>query len=146
MDISFAGREPRGAIHVLMDWVGIKLRLIATHLGLRAGERRAQTLKLLEILGQQEMVDPADTTLLAGDLNEWLLWGRPLRWLRSHFRKAPAPASFPAAWPLLALDRIWAAPSDRLIEVRAWPSRAARVASDHLPVVARLRRGPTGAR
>jgi len=34
--------------------------------------------------------------LLAGDLNERFLWGRPLRWLLAHFGSAPAPLSYPA--------------------------------------------------
>jgi len=139
VDLSLAGREPRGAIHAVMEWAGSKLRLLATHLGLGAKERRVQTLRLLELLGQQRVAGPADVTVLVGDLNEWLLWGRPLRWLRSHFLDSPAPPSFPAGWPVLALDRIWVEPRNRLVEVRTWSSPAARLASDHLPVVARLR-------
>src|SRR5437879_9859192 len=46
------------------------------------------------------------------------------------------PASFPAASPMLALDRIYAR-GLHLIAIEAHDSRAARRASDHLPVVAR---------
>jgi endonuclease/exonuclease/phosphatase family metal-dependent hydrolase len=74
-----------------------------------------------------------------GDLNEWFLWGRPLRWLHRHFRKTPSPRSFPARAPLLALDRIWVEP--RVLLQRLWvhASPAARAASDHVPVVADIR-------
>jgi endonuclease/exonuclease/phosphatase family metal-dependent hydrolase len=48
------------------------------------------------------------------------------------------PASFPAATPMLALDRIYARGLD-LIAIEAYDSRAARRASDHLPVIARVK-------
>ena len=77
--------------------------------------------------------------LLMGDLNEWYLWGRPLRWLHSHFRETPAaPPTFPARQPVLALDRIWVAPAGSLRRLRRHVSPLARVASDHLPLVAEL--------
>jgi endonuclease/exonuclease/phosphatase family metal-dependent hydrolase len=48
------------------------------------------------------------------------------------------PKSFPARFPLLALDRVWAGPCAAVADVRAHRSALALVASDHLPVVARL--------
>jgi endonuclease/exonuclease/phosphatase family metal-dependent hydrolase len=39
---------------------------------------------------------------------------------------------------LLTLDRIWVRPHRALVDVRAQRSSLARVASDHLPVLARL--------
>jgi endonuclease/exonuclease/phosphatase family metal-dependent hydrolase len=39
---------------------------------------------------------------------------------------------------LLALDRIWVRPRDTLLSVRAHRSPAARLASDHLPVLAEI--------
>ena len=59
--------------------------------------------------------DSPHPTLLMGDLNEWYLWGRPLRWLHSHFREMPAaPRTFPAHRPVFALDRIWVSPAGSL--------------------------------
>jgi endonuclease/exonuclease/phosphatase family metal-dependent hydrolase len=76
---------------------------------------------------------------LIGDLNEWYLWGRPLRWLHSHFRETLAtPATFPARRPVFALDRIWVARAGSLRGRRRHASPLARVASDHLPLVAEV--------
>jgi endonuclease/exonuclease/phosphatase family metal-dependent hydrolase len=46
------------------------------------------------------------------------------------------PPSFPARMPLLPLDRIIASSSASLSQVVAHRSALARIASDHLPVVA----------
>jgi endonuclease/exonuclease/phosphatase family metal-dependent hydrolase len=77
-------------------------------------------------------------TVLLGDLNEWFLWGRPLRWLHAHFERPPAPRTFPAGWPVLALDRVWVKPRRCLRAIAVHRSLLARHASDHLPVVAAL--------
>ncbi|MDZ7750527.1 MAG: endonuclease/exonuclease/phosphatase family protein [Gammaproteobacteria bacterium] len=133
IDLSVFRREPRGAIDVRLAAGAGGLRLLVTHLGLAPGERRHQTLRLLE---QLEQGPPAGITLLVGDLNEWLLWGRPRRWLTRWFARTPAPATFPALLPLLALDRIWVRPRPRLVSVTAHRSPLARIASDHLPLKA----------
>jgi len=129
LDLTVPGREARGAIDVALETAVGAMRVLATHLGLRAGERRAQTQRLLAELEKRSM--PA---VLMGDLNEWFLWGRPLRRLRAHFGKTPAPATFPARWPVLALDRIWVEPARMLRDVRAHRSALAQAASDHLPL------------
>jgi len=50
------------------------------------------------------------------------------------------PRTFPAARPILALDRVYARGAT-IEQVSAHESSAARWASDHLPVVARLKLG-----
>jgi len=78
-------------------------------------------------------------TLLMGDLNEWYLWGRPLRWLHSHFREMPsAPRTFPAHRPVFALDRIWVSPAGSLRKLVRHATPLARSASDHLPLIAEI--------
>jgi endonuclease/exonuclease/phosphatase family metal-dependent hydrolase len=76
--------------------------------------------------------------VLLGDLNEWLLWGQPLRWLHAYFKETPAPATFPARFPLFALDRVWVRPRSALVHLAANASELARRASDHLPITAVL--------
>ncbi|MGD2136754.1 MAG: endonuclease/exonuclease/phosphatase family protein [Gammaproteobacteria bacterium] len=139
LDLSLPQREPRGAIRILAGCNELAIQFIATHLGLQPRERRIQISRLLAMIRVHAAARQPDLTLLAGDLNEWFLWGRPLRRLRAHFGPAPAPPSYPAGWPLLALDRIWAAPPGRLVKTRAWKSGRARSASDHLPVISTLR-------
>jgi endonuclease/exonuclease/phosphatase family metal-dependent hydrolase len=118
--LSLPGREPRGALDV------------DTHLGLSPAERRHQITELLRHFDQRENTP----TVLLGDLNEWFLWGRPLRWLRRHFQRTPAPATFPSGRPIFALDRIWVWPRDLLRQIAVHSTPLARMASDHLPVTA----------
>jgi endonuclease/exonuclease/phosphatase family metal-dependent hydrolase len=60
------------------------------------------------------------------------------RRLRRHFGETPAPATFPAGFPLFALDRLWVKPLRCLRAVAVHRSRLARVAWDHLPLTASL--------
>jgi endonuclease/exonuclease/phosphatase family metal-dependent hydrolase len=132
-DLSFSWREPRGALDVDLDIHGVESRVVVTHLGLTPGERRHQMRRILSLVGE---TPPEEPLVLLGDINEWLPLGRPLRWLHAAFGRPPSPRSFPARWPLVALDRIWARPRDSLHAVSAHRSALARAASDHLPVVA----------
>jgi endonuclease/exonuclease/phosphatase family metal-dependent hydrolase len=138
IDLSMPGREARGALDVIFDFDGQRLQVIATHLGLNPHERRRQVRQLLSILA----ASPADVSVLMGDLNEWFLWGRILRWLRSHFSETPHIATFPSAWPILALDRIWGNPRGVLDKIASHRSPLARVASDHLPLTVQLSTNP----
>jgi endonuclease/exonuclease/phosphatase family metal-dependent hydrolase len=136
LDLSVAGYEPRGALDATVDCGdGLGLRVIATHLGLRPTERREQVQRLLREVAADHHRGP---TVLLGDVNEWFLWGRPLRWLHAHFGRPPAPATFPARHPVLALDRAWVTPRACLSGIRVHRSPLARLASDHLPLVATL--------
>lgn len=134
VDLTIPRHEPRGAIDALLEGAQGVLRVVATHLGLLPGERRLQLRMMLARLddGTQH------PTVLMGDINEWFLWGRPLRWLHARFGYAPARATFPSICPLLALDRIWMRPRERLRRVWVHDTRAARRASDHLPLLAEL--------
>jgi len=134
VDLSLPRYEPRGALDAMLDWHGQRVRVVATHLGLRPDERRLQVRRLLALLEST----PAALSVLLGDLNEWFLWGRPLRWLRGYFAAAPQPRTYPARFPLFALDRIWVHPRSALTAIAVHNSPAARVASDHLPLVAEL--------
>lgn len=135
-DLSVAGREPRGAIDARLRAGGGQLRVIATHLGLRAAERRRQVALLLEILGTGD-----EETVLAGDFNAWWPWGGPLRLLDAALGRVERPRTFPAHRPLFSLDRIWVRPWRRLVKVGAVREIGAARASDHLPVVAELSAG-----
>ena len=142
LDLTLPGCEPRGAVDVVIEVPRGPLRVIATHLGLRPRERRDQVKRLLAAL-EREVPLP---TVLTGDVTEWYLWGRPLRWLHRHFKQTPAPATFPAWRPVFALDRLWTEPAPLLAGLRVHATPLSRIASDHLPLVARLALAPTPAR
>ncbi len=114
---------------------------------LRAGLRRS----LSEDRGHRrddEGDDPpagdanGEAVLVMGDFN---VWGpaRPLfRQLGARGRRRTALPSFPAWAPRIALDRVWALPTDLIADRRIHRSALSRKASDHLPVVARVEFGP----
>jgi endonuclease/exonuclease/phosphatase family metal-dependent hydrolase len=135
IDLSIPGREPRNALDAVLEWPPDGLRVIATHLGLKPAERRLQVKQLLVYLANAEVDLP---TILMGDINEWFLWGRPLRWLHRHFVATPAYATWPTALPLLALDRIWMRPRQGLLAFGVHRTPLSRLASDHLPLWATL--------
>src|SRR5512144_1590856 len=136
LDLAVHRYEPRGALDVIID-IGraLPFRVMAVHLGLRPGERREQVRR---ILAKVERDNP-HPTLLLGDVNEWYLWGRPLRWLHAHFRETPAaPPTFPSRRPIFALDRIWVSPVGSLRALACHATPLVRAASDHLPLVAEI--------
>jgi phospholipase D1/2 len=134
VDLSWGSFEPRGAIDLGLVIQGARVRLIATHLGLFPGERRAQVERLVELVRTGAAGDEA-ATLLLGDINEWFALGRPLRWLHRCFEgKAYGGRTFPARWPLLSLDRIWVHPKRALVRHQVFRGPETRLASDHLPV------------
>ncbi len=126
-------REPRNAIDLVIDHGQGILRVIATHLGLRAAERRTQIARLRALLDAPSALP----TILLGDFNEWRLRGA-LREFDRYFGASPTPATFPSPCAIAALDRLWIAPAHARVALRVHKSRTARIASDHLPLVATL--------
>lgn len=133
-DLSVGRHEPRGALAADMLCQGAIIHVVTTHLGLWPKERPLQATRLLEFL----KVRQEELTILMGDLNEWQVWGKSLRVFRRVFGSPASPPTFPAVWPILALDRIWASPPDALRGLRAHRSGESLTASDHLPVKAEV--------
>jgi endonuclease/exonuclease/phosphatase family metal-dependent hydrolase len=135
VDLTILDREPRGALVVtLAPPGGAPLCVVATHLGLRAGERRAQAARLEGLLARSR----APVTAVLGDLNEWRPRAPVTRRLARLLGRAPRRSTFPARRPVLALDRVFVRPREQLVDLRAHRSPLARLASDHLPLVARI--------
>jgi endonuclease/exonuclease/phosphatase family metal-dependent hydrolase len=143
IDLTVYPREPRAAIDADIDIHGTVVRFVVTHLGLLPGERRFQVRRLIAALdgsgGRQTGAAPRHRpVVLCGDINEWFAIGRPLRWLDARLGRRPSLRTFPSPLPLFALDRIWTRPVAVMRRLAVHDSAAARVASDHLPVVAEL--------
>jgi endonuclease/exonuclease/phosphatase family metal-dependent hydrolase len=134
LDLSVPAREPRGAIDACFRFEGADLRVLVTHLGLTRSERARQ----ISILRNHLAGAPkSDAVVLLGDLNEW----RPAPLTRSNLTPVPFAVSsrlrtFPSRRPVFGLDRVLASPRPDRFEARTQRSRLARIASDHLPVVA----------
>jgi len=133
LDLSFSKLEKRVAVWAQIPFENGLLDVVSTHLALADRTRHRQVRALLKHPLLQR-----GPTLLLGDMNAW--------------RQCPAtralakgmvevgvefPMSFPAARPVLALDRIYMT-GVKLIAIEAHDSPAAQRASDHLPVVARI--------
>lgn len=135
VDLSWGKREPRGVIDArLMAPTGSLIRCLVTHLGLAHRERLYQH-RLLMTLLTSRFEGP---TLLLGDFNEWRPFAPTLRALNRLLGPAHARRSFPSRFPLLPLDRIWVSPRRMLHSLYAVKTPMARLASDHLPLVAEL--------
>ncbi len=134
VDLSVAGREPRRAIDARIDLPDGPLRAICTHLGLAGPERRFQVGELCGLVA----ADPEVDTLLLGDINDWRPGGFAERRLSPLLGPGTRLRTFPSSWPLLPLDRIWFHSERRIMRVRK--VREAARASDHLPLLAEIRR------
>ncbi len=135
-----AGAETRGALWASLSLGDTDLQVINTHLGLRGRERLPQVAALLgpDWLGAALRRGP---TLLAGDFNALprsrayrRLLG-PLREARSFPQVGRPPPTFPAWWPLIRIDHVFAGPGVRITRADTIASPLARIASDHLPLV-----------
>lgn len=134
--VDLPGLEPRGALVVDLDLPAGPLRLVAAHLGLLRRSRARQIAALLSIAKPQD----DRPVLLLGDLNEWRLSDKStLHGLAPDFGPLHAPIpSFPARFPMLALDRILGYPHGLISSVALHDTPLARIASDHLPLKAMI--------
>jgi endonuclease/exonuclease/phosphatase family metal-dependent hydrolase len=143
-DISTHNLESRGMLHceIEVPGAGATLHCVCIHLSLHERGRRHQVGALIERM--QREVPARAPLVVAGDFNDWRnlagkrlasaldlrealadRWGRPAR-------------SFPSAFPMLRLDRIYV----RGLEVEhteAHRGRSWRRISDHAPLSAHLR-------
>lgn len=136
-DLSHGRRERRGAVRVDLATGGIVVHLFNCHFGLAFRERRRQLDLLASFIGVSSGL--AGPRILVGDFNEWHL-GPVTRELRREFASPVRRLrrTHPAVFPVFALDRIYWDVALNGEELRAHRSRLAKVASDHLPLVARL--------
>lgn len=134
LDLSIERREPRGALAATIDVGDFEVHILAAHLGLRVSERRFQVQQLLKYLDEVK-----DTPLVVlGDFNDWLPGRSVVHVLDKKLGRPARPASFPVSRPVLRLDRIWVSPLTALHRIATHTSEEARMASDHLPVVAEI--------
>lgn len=136
-------REQRGALWVRLSVGNRRLNVLTTHLGLVHSERLAQTQALLgtDWLGDSECRPPV---ILSGDLNTIPLFG-----VYRRFSKVLSDASsrlqwgrgrtWPSRFPFMRLDHVFLSSDIAVEEVVVPGTRLTRVASDHLPLIAKLR-------
>ena len=141
--------ERRGAIWVAVEVAaGVELQVVNTHLGLVPVEQRGQVAALLgsDWIGHAAWRDPA---VLLGDFNANSRYAA-YRMLTSRLRdvqRGPggerrpvrAARTFPSRLPVLRIDHMFLTPRIEVEAVHAAIGPLARLASDHLPLVADLR-------
>ncbi|MBN9372459.1 MULTISPECIES: endonuclease/exonuclease/phosphatase family protein [Hydrogenophaga] len=134
----------RGVLHCVVSHGTLPaLHLMCVHLGLLERDRQAQIAALREVIDSE--VPPDAPLIVAGDFNDWRQRAdaRLARiGLSEVFRQTQGrhACSFPAAWPLLRLDRIYVrgVASVRPLPMPRHPwSRL----SDHAPLAAEVRLG-----
>ena len=127
--------EPRGAVMAEMVVAGSNLRVIGMHLDLSGIRRRQQVLRILDHIERRHRAMP---TVIMGDTNEWRSTGPTLSAFDERFEIAKCGPSFHSRKPVAPLDRIIVDRRFHIAEAGVHMSDAARTASDHLPVWARL--------
>lgn len=144
-DLSHGAREPRACLRVDLDIEGRPLHVFNCHFGLALRERRQQVTLLGRFI--RDIAALAGPRVVMGDFNEW----HPGPVSRALKREFSSPMrrmrrTHPAVFPLFALDRLYWDVELEGREFHVHASRLARVASDHLPIVATLRVRPPATR
>ncbi len=135
---------PRGVLWVEIDLFGEKLQLFNAHLGLTPRERayQAKVLTGSEWLSHPDCRPPV---VLCGDFNalpSWAIHKRLKNALRDEqeiLKFGHTQFTFPSNLPIVRFDHIFVSP-DLIVESEQIPrTKLAGVASDHLPLVVKLR-------
>ena len=127
--------EPRGAVMAELLIGDRPVRVVGMHLDLSGLWRKRQMRAILEAIEARPQKMP---TVLMGDTNEWRTAAGCLTELNGEFRIAPTGPSFHARHPVAQLDRIIVHKELSIEAAGVHMSPAARRASDHLPIWARL--------
>ncbi len=127
--------EPRGAACGEIVVEGRPLRVIGTHLDLSGLRRRDQIRSLLAFVGACNRDLP---TVIMGDFNQWGRTTGAMREFSPDWQVVTPGRSYPSRQPVATLDRIVASKHWRLVETEVHHTGLAAVASDHMPVIAKL--------
>lgn len=141
IDLSVAGREPRGALRTDIRVGREILHVFNVHLGTAVRERRTQARLIDQHL--LKAMDVPGHRIVMGDFNDWN-HGLVTKTLSSEFHLTdlaahlPHTRSYPALLPLVHLDHIYLDHELRIEKARFHRNRLSLVASDHLPLVAEV--------
>jgi endonuclease/exonuclease/phosphatase family metal-dependent hydrolase len=141
IDLSVAGREPRGALRTDIRVGQELLHVFNVHLGTAMRERQAQARMIDELL--LKAIDVPGHRIVMGDFNDWN-HGLVTKTLSSEFHLTdlaehlPRTRGYPALLPLVHLDHIYLDHELRIEKARFHRNRLSLVASDHLPLVAEV--------
>ncbi len=126
---SALGSEPRRALVTQLGFCGAAIQVVNTHLSTIRGEQPTQVMALGEVLDAPELV-------LAGDFNCTPRSRTYQRLCDPLSAAVPRARTWPALMPVFHLDHIFFRGRLAVSAAGAWLGGPARIASDHLPVVA----------
>lgn len=147
IDLTIGSWKRRGCQHTAIDIEDHscrrRLEVFNLHLGLSVRQREKQV-ALLARSREMASLAPDVACVVGGDFNDWRSRLAPLftEWLgfRSATGRSPSGdrplTTYPAFFPRGPLDRIYYRGPLRLLSAHRCRLRLARVASDHLPVIA----------
>jgi endonuclease/exonuclease/phosphatase family metal-dependent hydrolase len=142
-DLTWKTCEPRACQRVDVEIDEHTLHFYNVHLGTSLLERRHQAARLATLVHDRRVLGPK---IVLGDFNEWArglatdVLGQRLQSvdLRAHLRRR---RTYPGFFPILHLDHIYFEGQVEVLRVALPKDRMAKMASDHLPLVADLRIG-----
>ena len=142
-DLTWKTCEHRGVQRVDVALEDDTLHFYNVHLGTSLLERRSQAAKLATLVHDRRVVGPK---IVLGDFNEWArgiakdVLAERLQSidLSKHLTRA---RTYPGFFPILHLDHIYYEGKVEVLKVMVPKDRMAKMASDHLPLVADLRIG-----
>jgi endonuclease/exonuclease/phosphatase family metal-dependent hydrolase len=158
-DVSDHAYESRGILHCVVQADGVRLHCYVVHLGLFAHSRKRQTDALIEAVTSSAPAD--EPVIIAGDFNDWNNklsdtlrdslgvtevfdhnlsrrgFGTYLRQLSGRGPKLQPARTFPAAMPMLQLDRIYVR-GCKVLSAKVMHGLLWSRLSDHAPIVADL--------
>jgi endonuclease/exonuclease/phosphatase family metal-dependent hydrolase len=141
IDLSVAGRQPRGALRTDIRVRDDLLHIFNVHLGTAARERRAQARLIDERL--LKAIDVSGQRIVMGDFNDWN-HGLVTHTLSTEFHLTdlaahlPRTRAYPAVLPFLHLDHVYLDHRLKIEKARFHRNRLSLIASDHLPLVVDL--------
>jgi endonuclease/exonuclease/phosphatase family metal-dependent hydrolase len=140
-DLTWKNSEPRNSQRVEIDLGPGRLQFYNVHLGTALLERRYQAARLATWVHDRRVVGPK---IVLGDFNEWArglaadILGERLQSvdLFPHVRRR---RTYPGFFPLLHLDHIYYKGNVEIRDISLPRTRLAKMASDHLPLVAEIK-------
>jgi len=149
IDLTIDNKKRRGCQHTTLKIEGATgkqhcLEVFNLHLGLSAQERQKQTSLLMRSPEYADM-DATTPCLLAGDFNDWLsrlraliIEGMGMQCATDHItdKGIQSMKTYPSFSPRGGLDRVYYRGGLRLLSIEKCHQSVAKVASDHLPVIA----------
>jgi endonuclease/exonuclease/phosphatase family metal-dependent hydrolase len=141
-DLSWKSGEPRNCQRVEIEVGPGCVQIFNVHLGTALLERKYQASKLAHWVHERR---PAGPKIVLGDFNEWLRRGPATNILEQRLKSVdlapylPKRRSYPGIFPLVHLDHIYHLGNVEIQHIELVRTRKAKIASDHLPLLADVR-------